>query len=168
MSARILALAVTVMSGVAACSLDLRERGDSRQPLGTIVASVGSSHAAGGMVIYPRARRVETVQTDPTNVSFTGSFAETRVIPETFESDDAPPMVLRFYRAAMRAHTDVIECRGTISIRRSRRTERPVCIERPSSPVVHLAAGTRSHYRLVAVKPRGTATEFTLVLVDVR
>ena len=77
MRAQILALAVTVMSGVTACSIDVRHRGESRQaPLGTIVASDGSSNAAGDMVIYPRARRVENFRTDPTNVSFTGSFAE--------------------------------------------------------------------------------------------
>ena len=121
MRAQVLALAVTVMSGVTACSIDVRERGESRQtPLGRIVASEDSRTAAGGMVIYPRARRVANVQTDPMNVSFTGSFADTRVVLETFESDDAPPMVLAFYRAAMRAHTEVIECRGGITIRRSR------------------------------------------------
>ena len=167
MRAQILALAVTVMSGVAACSIDVREAGDRRHtPLGRIVAS---SNAAGDMVVYPRARRVTNVQTDPMNVSFTGSFADTRVVAETFESADAPAMVLEFYRASLRAHTDAIECHGNISIRRRRRRiERPVCIERPSSPVVQLATGTRSPYRMVAVKPRGTATEFTLVSVDVR
>lgn len=167
MRAQILALAVTVMLGTA-CSIDVRERGERRHsPLVETVASEDSSNAAGDMVIYPRARRVANVHTDPMDVSFTGSFADTRVVPETFESDDAPAMVLAFYRAALRAHTDVIECRGNITIRRSRRGEQPVCIERPSSQVVRLA-GTRSPYRMVAVTPRGTATEFTLVSVYVR
>jgi|SRR5687768_13667071 len=120
------------------------------------------------IAIYPRARRLAGFHADPTNVSFTGSFADARVVPEKFESDDAPAMVLEFYRAAMRAHADVVECRGNINIRRSRRTEKAVCIERPSSQVVQLATGTRSHYRVVAVKPRGTATDFTLVSVYVR
>jgi hypothetical protein len=141
MRAQILALAVTVVSGVTACSIDVRERDRRRQaPLGTFVASEDSGNAAGDKVIYPRARRVANLQTDPTNVSFTGSFADTRVI----------------------------ECRGNINIRRSRRTEQPVCIERPSSQVVQLATGARWSYRLVAVKPRGTAAEFTLVSVYVR
>lgn len=169
MRAQILALAVTAMTGATACSIDVYERGESRQtPLDQIVASEDSSNAAGDMIIYPRARRAATLQADSTNVSFSGSFADARVVPETFESDDAPATVLEFYRAAMRAHTDVIECRGHINIRRSRRTEKAVCIERPSSQVVQLAAGTRSHYRMVAVKPRGTVTEFTLVSVYVR
>jgi len=127
MRAQILALAVTVMPGVTACSIDVHQRGESRQALlGTIVASDGSSNAGGEMVIYPRARRVENFRTDPTNVSFTGSFADTRVVAERFESDDAPETVLEFYRAAMRANTDVIECRGSINVRRGRRTEGPV------------------------------------------
>jgi hypothetical protein len=169
MRAQALALAVAVLSGVPACSIDVRERGDSRHTrVGTIVASDDSSSAAGDMVIYPRARRVANVQTEPMNVGFSGSFADTRVVHEQFESDDAPAMVIEFYRARMRAHSEAIECRGDISIRRSHRIEKPVCLERLSSPVVQLATGTRSHYRLVAVKPRGTATEFTLLSVDVR
>ena len=168
MRAQILALGVTVMSGVTACSIDVREPRHSRHtPRGRVVASE-STNTAGDMVVYPRARRVANVQTDPMNVSFTGSFADTRVVAETFESADAPAMVLEFYRASMRGHTEAIECRGGISIRRSRRTETPVCIERPSSQVVQLATGNRSSYRMVAVKPRGTATEFTLVSVEVR
>ena len=156
MRAQILALAVTVMSGVTACSIDVRERGES-------------PHTALDMAIYPRAHRIADSQTDPANVSFTGSFADTRVVTETYESPDAPGKVLGFYRSAMRAHRDVVECRGDIGIRRRQRTEQPVCIERPSSEVVQLATGTRTHYRLVAVKPRGTAaTEFTLVSVDVQ
>jgi hypothetical protein len=154
MRAQLLALAVTVMSGVAACSIDVREPGEI--------------NADSDMVIYPRARRVANAQTDSTSVSFAGSFAETRVFPETFESDDAPAEVLGFYRTVMRAHSDVIQCRGNINIRRSRRAEYPVCIEHPSSQVVQLAAGNRSPYRLVAVKPRGTATEFTLFSIYVR
>lgn len=169
MRAQILALAVAVMTGVTACSIDVYERGESRHtPLHQIVASEGSRNAAGDIAIYPGASRAATFQTDSTNVSFTGSFADARVVPEKFESDDAPARVLEFYRAAMRAHTDVLECRGNINIRRIRRTEKAVCIERPSSPVVQLAIGTRSHYRVVAVKPRGTATEFALVSVYVR
>jgi len=157
------------MSGLTACSIDVYERGESRHTrLGEIVANEDSSTTADGMVIYPRARRVANLQTDSANVSFTGSFADTRAVPETFESDDAPAMVLEFYRAALGAHPDVIECRGNIAIRRSRRTEEAVCIERPSSQVVQLATGTRSSYRMVAVKPRGTATEFTLVSVYMR
>ena len=169
MRARILALAVTALSGLTACSIDVYERDESRQtPLDQIVASEGSRNAAGNIAIYPGARRVAGVHTDSTNVSFTGSFADTGVVPEKFESDDAPAMVLEFYRAAMRAHADVIECRGNINIRRRRRAETAVCLERPSSQVVQLATGTRSHHRMVAVKPRGAATEFTLVSVYVR
>jgi hypothetical protein len=168
MRARILALAVTALSGLTACSIDVYERDDSRHtPLDQSVTSEDSVNAAGDTVIYPGARRV-SFHTDSTNVSFTGRFADARVVPEKFESDDAPAMVLEFYRAAMRAHADVIECRGNINIRRSRRAETAVCLERPSSQVVQLAAGTRSHYRVVAVKPRSTATEFTLVSVYVR
>ena len=169
MRAQILALAVAALPGVTACSIDVYEGGGShRAPLSNIAVREYSSNAAGDLVVYPRARRIANTQPEPANVSFSGSFSDARVFPESFESDDEPARVLGFYRAALRADSDVIECRGRINIRRSRRTEKPVCIEHRSSQVVQLAAGTRSSYRLVAVKPRGTATEFTLATVYVR
>ena len=155
MRAQILAFAVALLPAVTACSIDVHEGGESPQTLGDIA-------------VYPGARRVANLRDDPTDVSFSGSFTDTRVVPETFESDDAPAMVLEFYRAAMRGHTEVVECRGNINIRRTRRIEEPVCIERSSSQIVQLATGTRSYYWLVAVNPRGTATEFTLVSVYAR
>src|SRR5687768_900419 len=154
MRAQILALSVAVMS-VAGCSVDVRERdAGHRTPFGTIGSGERSRT---DMVVYPRARRVTDAETDPANVSFTGSFADTRVIPATFETDDAPAMVLEFYRSALRARSEVIECRGRILIRRSGRSDdEPVCIEHPESHVVQLAAGSRSSYRMVAIEPRGT------------
>ena len=157
MRARILVLALTVMSVASACSIDVLERDESGWTL------------PGEIAVYPHARRVQTGYADSVNVSFTGSFATTRVVPQKFVSDDAPAMVLDFYRrAAMRSHTELIQCRGGISIRRSRGAEKPECIEIPSSPAVLLATGTRPYYRVVAVEPRGSVTEFTLVSVYVR
>ena len=145
------------MSVASACSIDVLERDESRWT------------PPGEIAVYPHARRVQTGYADSAHVSFTGSFADTRVVPQKFVSDDAPAVVLDFYRrAAMRSHTDVIQCRGGISIRPRRGAQKPECIERPLSQAVLLATGTRPYYRVVAVEPRDGVTEFTLVSVYVR
>lgn len=83
--------------------------------------------------VYPDARAVTMEHASEANVSFTGSFAETNVVPRTFESDDEPGMILDFYRKILRARGAVVECRGTINVRRRRGVETLVCLERPSS-----------------------------------
>ena len=44
--------------------------------------------------VYPDARPVYVEHTPGTNVTFTGRFSETSVVPRTFESDDPPEMIL--------------------------------------------------------------------------
>ena len=43
---------------------------------------------------------------------------------------------------------------------------RAVCKEQPSSDDVQLVAGSEDRQRVVAVKPRGTGSEFSLVYVN--
>jgi hypothetical protein len=102
------------------------------------------------------------------NVSFTGSFAGTNVVPRTFDSSDAPDMVLDFYRQLLGAHGPVVECRGIINVRRWRGVETLACLERPSSPAVQLAGGVEGRHTVVVVTPRGPAARFAVLDVHTR
>ena len=116
--------------------------------------------------LYPDARPVDVGHPSEANVSFSGSFAETNVVPRTFESDDAPEMILDFYRRILQARGAVVECRGTINVRRRRGVETLVCLERPSSPAVQLAGGVEGKHSVVVVTARGPAAQFAVL--DVR
>ena len=123
----------------------------------------GDGHDNVDLPVYPDARPVNVEHASEANVSFTGSFAETNVVPRTFESDDAPEMILDFYRKILRARGAVVECRGTINIRRRRGVETVVCLERPSSQAVQLAGGVEGNHSVVVVTTRGSAAQFAVL-----
>jgi hypothetical protein len=117
--------------------------------------------------VYPDARPVDDERPPGTNVSFEGSFSDTNVVRQTFESDDTPEMVLDFYRNVLRARGPIMECRGTIHVRRWRGREMLACVERPSSRAVRLAGGIGGHHSVVAVIADGdSAAQFALLKVD--
>ena len=135
---------------VTSCSIDVRPR-----------------HAdAVDLPIYPDARPAAVEYASGAEVSFTGSFAETNVVPRTFESDDTPERILDFYRKILRARRGAfVECRGAIKIRRRRGEETLACLERPSSQGVQLAGGVEGKHSVVRVTTRGSAAHFTVLAV---
>src|SRR5688572_18853061 len=138
---------------VTACSVDVHH---------------GGMHDNADLLVYPDARPVNVEHASEATVSFTGSFAETNVVPRTFESDDAPETILDFYRRILRARGAVVECRGTINVRRRRGVETLVCLERPSSPAVQLAGGGEGKHSIVVVTARGSAARFAVLDVHTR
>ena len=143
----VLALALPMTS----CSVDVRH-----SPVETWV----------GLPPYPDARRVYVEYAADENVSFTGNFARTNVVGMTFGSDDSPEMILDFYRRVLGAYGPVVECRGTINVRRRRGVESLGCVEQSSSPTVQLAAGVHGKHSVVAVTMFGPTSQFDVL--DVR
>ena len=113
--------------------------------------------------VYPDARAVTVEHASAANISFTGSFADTDVVPRTFESDDAPGLILDFYRQILRARGAVVECRGDINVRRRRGVETLECLERPSSPAVQLAGGEEGNHSVVVVTTHGSLAQFAVL-----
>ena len=68
----------------------------------------------------------------------------------------------------MKTYGPVTECRGNIDFRGGQGNRRAVCKDEPSSADVQLVTGTEDRQRIVAVKPRGTGSEFSLVYVNTR
>ena len=118
--------------------------------------------------VYPDARPVHVEHTPGSNVTFTGRFSGTSVVPRTFESDDPPDVILEFYRQILEARGPVMECRGTINVQRRRGGETLSCFERPSSQAVRLAGGSAGQHSIVAVTTRGPAVQFAVLDVHTR
>ena len=91
-----------------------------------------------------------------------------KVIAAKYESDDAQDRILEFYRREMKTYGTVTECRGDVDFRGGSGDRRVVCNERPSSDDVQLMTGTEDRQRVVAVKRRGSGSEFSLVYVNTR
>ena len=91
-----------------------------------------------------------------------------KVIAAKYASEDAQDRIVDFYRREMKTFGAVTECRGEVDFRGGPGARRAVCKERPSSNDVQLVTGTEERQRVVAVKPRGSGSEFSLVYVTTR
>lgn len=169
-----LVLASTAVGLSAACGIDVHEaeRGknvDVRSPLGSVSVRTDVENPDTGLPVYPGAQPFrEHGDHESANVSVASRWFGVKVIAAKYQSDETQDKILDFYRREMRTYGPVTECRGEVDFRGGPGARRAVCKERPSSNDVQLVTGTEERQRVVAVKPRGTGSEFSLVYVTTR
>ena len=157
---------------LAACSVSVdhdqyNSRADVqiRTPVGHVFVQTGEQPDT-GLAIYPGSVPVRPHrEAETANVSVGNSLFGVKVAAANFASDASPHAIVEYYRQAMGAHGQVVECRGNIDFRRSR----PVCRGKLFSPsrTTQLAVGTEERHRLVSVKQRGNGSEYSVVYVQV-
>ena len=168
--------AVAVLLGcvpMTACSMsvdhdDYHSRADVqiRTPMGHVFVKTGEQLPDTGLGIYPGSVPVRHHrEAESANVSVGNSRFGVKVAAAKFASDASPHAIVDYYRRAMGALGEVIECRGNIDFRRNR----PVCHGTFFSDfrTLQLAVGTEARHRLVSVKPRGNGSEYSVVYVQV-
>lgn len=165
------ALALVAVTG---CGVDVREaeRGrsvDIKSVLGDVSVRTNVTNPDTGLPVYPGAQPLrEHGEHESANVNVASRWFGVRVVAAKYESSDAQDEILEFYRREMKTYGPVTECRGDVDFRGSPGARRAVCKEQPASDDVQLVAGTEERQRVVAVKPRGTGSEFSLVYVNTR
>jgi hypothetical protein len=174
--AAILALAwIVALSG---CSVHANKSGDGgnkdvdiRSPFGSISVHEGSTEAKDtGLPAYPGARPSKgTHESDNANVNISSSMFGVKVAVQNFETDDAPDKVLSFYQKPMEKYGKVIQCSGGFGgFHSHHEKDSPVsCDDSGHDYDKELKVGTEYNQHIVAVKPRGKGSEFTLVYVRV-
>jgi hypothetical protein len=169
-----LALAASALVPMIGCGVDVHEaeRGksvDIRSPLGSVSVRTDVKNPDTGLPVYPGAQPFrEDGEHESANVNVDSRWFGVKVIAAKYESDDAPDRILDFYRREMKTFGAVTECRGEVDFRGGDGNRRAVCREDRSSDDVQLVAGTEERQRVVAVKPRATGSEFSLVYVNTR
>ena len=165
------ALALVPATG---CGIDVHEaeRGksvDIKSVLGDVSVRTNVDNADTGLPVYPGAQPLrEPGEDQSANVNVASRWFGVRVVAAKYQSDDANDKILEFYRREMNTYGPVTECRGNVDFRGGPGNKRMVCKEQSSSDEVQLAAGTEGRQRIVAVKPRGNGSEFSLVYVNTR
>jgi carbohydrate-binding DOMON domain-containing protein len=165
------ALALVPATG---CGIDVHEaeRGksvDIKSVLGDVSVRTNVDNADTGLPVYPGAQPLrEPGEDQSANVNVASRWFGVRVVAAKYQSDDANDKILEFYRREMNTYGPVTECRGNVDFRGGPGNKRMVCKEQSSSDEVQLAAGTEGRQRVVAVKPRGNGSEFSLVYVNTR
>ena len=172
--ALVLMLAVSAAGLSIGCGVDVHEaeRGkhvDIRSPLGRVSVRTDVDNADTGLPVYPGAEPLrEHGDHESANVSVASRWFGVKVIAAKYESEDTQDKIVDFYRREMKTYGAVTECRGDVDFRGGPGARRAVCKERPWSTDVQLVTGTEESQRVVAVKPRGVGSEFSLVYVTTR
>lgn len=107
------------------------------------------------------------------NMNF-GSF-HLRVKAASYQTPDSPDKVRAFYRKALGAYGDVIQCSNDKSVGEPTRTaegltcdndHKHVAIDDDISRKLELKAGSRQHQHIVAIDADGTGSKIGLVALD--
>lgn len=146
---------------------------DIRTPFGSVSVHKGANDIkATGLAAYPGARVKDDDDEDGSaNVNLSSSFFGLKVVALKYRSDDSPDKVLTFYRKDMAKFGKVLDCNGGMSMSfRQHDADSPVTCEEHQGSSSHsyreeLKVGTENNQRIVAVKPSGSGSEFTVVYV---
>ena len=145
---------------------------DIKTPFGSLSVHKGSSDAKDtGLPLYPGARMKTGSDNDDdnANVNISSSMFGLKVVAQKFESDDSADKVLGYYASQMGKFGKVITCTGGNTNVRFHRHDKdePVSCDGHSGHDYEkeLKVGTENNQHVVAVKPSGKGSEFTLVYV---
>ena len=142
---------------------------DIRTPLGDLTARADAEGRATALPLYPGAHVLRDESKGGHGVvDIATQLFTLKVAAATFETPDPPASVLTFYRAAMSAFGDVVECHGRVEFRGEAYSGQAVCRRASDAREMQLAVGTPEDHRLVVVKPHLAGSEFALVHVDSR
>jgi hypothetical protein len=147
---------------------------DIRTPFGSLSVKEGSTDIKDtGLALYPGARATRDDDDDrhhSANVNISSSLFGLKVVALKFQSDDPSDKVLAFYRKDMGKYGRVVDCTGGFSMDfHHHDKDAEVTCDGHNGPgheyKEELKVGTENNQRILAIKPRGNGSEFTLVYV---
>lgn len=146
---------------------------DIKTPFGSLSVKEGVSDVKDtGLSPYPGAR-VSNDDDDrhhSANVNISSSLFGLKVVALKYESDDPSDKVLSFYRKDMGKYGKVLDCTGgfNMNFHHHDKDADVTCDDHNGSEHGYkeeLKVGTENNQRVVAIKPKSSGTEFTLVYV---
>jgi hypothetical protein len=173
------ALIAAFLLVLAACNMHVDEKKDGKNknvdistPFGDIKVHNQADAKDTGLPIFPNSHEKPGDNNDDSksanvNMSF-GKFG-LKVAVATYETDASPDKVLAYYRTEVGKYGKILECKGgsmgNVNIDHNDNDRELHCDSHGDSNVVELKVGNKGLQRIVAVKPSGKGTEFSLVYV---
>jgi len=179
-NALVLILSSLCLAMLAGCSVHTSKSADGkdkdvdiRSPFGSLSVHAGDIDTKDlGLPVYPGARSMKSHgdNDDNANVNINSPAVQVKVVALKYETDDPPQKVLDFYQKPMGKYGNVIQCNGSYhGGYHHHDKDAPVsCDNSGSNYEKELKVGSENNQHVVAVKPRGQGSEFTLVYVRVR
>jgi hypothetical protein len=150
---------------------------DIQTPFGDMKVNTNADVRDTGLPVYPGARPKpgDEHNSNGANVNLNTSLFGLKVVAMTYLSDDSPDKVLSYYGGEMKRYGDVITCKGgsvdhvQVKTKSGEDSDALTCDKNDNgSETVELKVGAKSKQRVVAVKPSGKGSEFSLVYVQTR
>lgn len=177
-----LALACATLASLLlpACSVNVKKEknGDDKQvdintPVGGIHVSKGADVADIGLAVYPGARlkqRDSDGEDKSANVNISGFGFGLKVVALEYESDDSPAKLVAYYKDQLKRYGKVLECHTShfdvnTDMKDSDHRSHELGCEGTSGNNIELKVGTKENQHIVAVKPEGNGSSFSLVYV---
>lgn len=165
---------------LAACNMHVDEKKEGKNknvdistPFGDLKVRNQADAKDTGLPVYPNSHEKPSDKNDDNksanvNLSF-GKFG-LKVAVATYETDASPDKVLAYYRTEVGKYGKVLECKGgsmgDVHIDHNDKKDKELhCDSHGDSNVTELKVGNEGLQRIVAVKPNGKGTEFSLVYV---
>ncbi len=179
-TALVLGAAAVLMVLLNGCSVNVKKdtSGEDKQvdiktPVGGIHVSKGVNPEDVGMAIYPGARLKEKDSDGSdksANVNISGFGYGLKVVALEYESNDSPAKVVEYYKDQLKKYGNVLVCHTTdldldADIKDRDKGSHELSCEGATGVNVELKVGTKENQHIVAVKPDGSGSSFSLVYV---
>jgi hypothetical protein len=170
-------LAVAALALLAGCSINEgrtpsgEKKVDISTPFGNLKVNTDVDVKDTGLPVYPGAERVPGVEDnrDAANVNISVAGVGLKVVAIKYRSQDSPEKVLAFYRPKMKDFGGkFLECQqqGFVTYNHVDDAKEITCDKGSHNGTdVELKAGTPDRQHIVAVRPKGSGSEFALVYV---
>jgi hypothetical protein len=172
---------VALVFFLAGCNVKEKQEGDNKKvdiqtPLGNMKVDTNADAHDTGLPVYPGAQLKPGDEHDSNkaNVNINTSFFGLKVVAAKYTSTDSPDKIIAYYTGELKKFGDVIQCKGgskgNVHMNRKGGDDDPVSCDNgdTNGEGIELKVGTNSKQRVVAVKPDGKGSEFSLVYVQTR
>jgi hypothetical protein len=152
---------------------------DIRSSVGDLHVGKDADARRAGLPLYPGARlRPDDSDNDRVNMGIVTEAFGLKLVVAHYESDDAPAMIINYYRDKLKSYGKVLECHthqhgGNVHAEADAKEEQHSkelkCDDNDGS-ITELKVGTEDNQHVVAVEPAssGKGSTFTLVYVHTR
>ncbi len=150
------------------------ERVDIKTPFGSLKVDTQADVADTGLPVFPGAVRKTKSDhdNDSANVNISSDMFGVKVAVVQFQSDQPPQKVLDFYKDKLKSYGNIVECPDSkyvsIEHEHAKAGDAPVTCGKDRGDAIELKVGTKERQHIVAVKPSGPGSEFSLVYVETR
>jgi hypothetical protein len=162
-----------------ACSVNVKKQQNGQDKQVDISTPVGGIHVSKqadpgdvGLPVYPGAhlKQKDSGDDQSANVNISGFGFGIKVVALEYESNDTPDKIIKFYKEPLKKYGEILVCHTSgfdvnADMKTGNDKSHELTCESSSGSNTELKVGTKENQHIVAVKPEGKGSSFSLVYV---